>query len=135
MAHKDHDKNKRSSRRTFLAAGGAAALGFTILPRHVLGGPGQVPPSERVNIAGIGVGSMGGSDIATFSKLGANIVALCDVDQVRAAGCFAALVLLALVVWLGAGPNTKSAVPPEIPETIVSIVSEAVGVSRSVSGV
>jgi predicted dehydrogenase len=90
MTHKDQDKNKGGSRRTFLAAGGAAALGFTIVPRHVLGGPGHVPPSERVNIAGIGVGNMGGSDIATFSKLGANIVALCDVDQVRAAGTFAA---------------------------------------------
>src|SRR3981189_3254640 len=90
MTHNDQDKNKGSSRRTFLAAGGAAALGFTIVPRHVVGGPGHVPPSERVNIAGIGVGNMGGSDIATFSKLGAIIVALCDVDQVRAAGTFAA---------------------------------------------
>jgi predicted dehydrogenase len=86
----DQDKLARSSRRSFLAAGGAAALGFTIVPRHVLGGTGQVPPSERVNIAGIGVGAMGSGDIATLSQLGANIVALCDVDQVRAAGCFAA---------------------------------------------
>lgn len=90
MTDNNHIKNNGSSRRTFLAAGGAAALGFTIVPRHVLGGPAHVPPSERVNIAGIGVGNMGGSDIATLSKLGANIVALCDVDQVRAAGTFAA---------------------------------------------
>jgi predicted dehydrogenase len=90
MLHNDQDILKRSSRRTFLAAGGAAVVGFTIVPRHVLGGPGQVPPSERVNIAGIGVGAMGGSDIATLSNLGANIVALCDVDTVRAAPTFAA---------------------------------------------
>lgn len=90
MTHYDQDRITRSSRRTFLAAGGAAAVGFTIVPRHVLGGAGQVPPSERVNVAGIGVGGMGTGDIATLSKLGANIVALCDVDQVRAAGAFAA---------------------------------------------
>ncbi|MDB5389122.1 MAG: oxidoreductase domain protein [Planctomycetaceae bacterium] len=77
-----------SSRRTFLAAAGTAAFSFTIVPRHVLGGPGQIPPSERVNVAGIGAGGMGGGDIATHAKNGANIVALCDVDEERAAGSF-----------------------------------------------
>jgi predicted dehydrogenase len=41
-----------------------------------------------VNVAGIGVGGMGGGDIATVSKLGTNIVALCDVDDERGAGSF-----------------------------------------------
>src|ERR1700736_5246232 len=59
-----------SSRRSFLSAAGAAALSFTIVPRHVLGGPGHTPPSERVNVAGIGAGGMGGGDIATVAKLG-----------------------------------------------------------------
>jgi len=79
-----------STRRKFLSASAATALGFTIVPRHVLGGAGQTPPSERVNIAGIGVGGMGGGDIATVSKLGTNIVALCDVDDVRGADSFKA---------------------------------------------
>src|SRR5258708_26511367 len=78
----------KSSRRSFLSATGAAAFSFTIVPRHVLGGPGQTPPSERINLAGIGAGGMGGGDIATHAKLGANVVALCDVDDVRAAGSF-----------------------------------------------
>lgn len=78
----------RTTRRTFLSATAAAAAGFTIVPRHVLGGPGQTAPSERVNVAGIGVGGMGGGDIATVSRLGTNIVALCDVDDARAAGSF-----------------------------------------------
>ena len=78
----------KSSRRSFLSAAGAAAFSFTIVPRHVLGGPGQTPPSERINLAGIGAGGMGGGDIATHAKLGANVVALCDVDDVRAAGSF-----------------------------------------------
>jgi predicted dehydrogenase len=75
------------SRRRFLAAGGAS-LGLSIVPRHVLGGPGNVPPSERVNLAGIGAGGRGGNDIAIHARNGANIVALCDVDQQRAAGSF-----------------------------------------------
>lgn len=78
-----------SSRRTFLtvAAGGALA---TIVPRHVLGGAGFVPPSERINLAGIGAGGMGGGDIATLARLGVNVVALCDVDDERAAGSYTA---------------------------------------------
>ena len=78
------------SRRKFLAASGSLTLGFTIVPRHVLGGVGFVPPSERVNVAGIGAGGMGGGDIATHARNGANIVALCDVDDERAAGSFKA---------------------------------------------
>lgn len=84
-------KHRAYSRRKFLAiAGGAAAWSVTIVPRHVLGGAGELPPSERVNVAGIGAGGMGGGDIATHAKNGANIVALCDVDDQRAAGSFAA---------------------------------------------
>jgi predicted dehydrogenase len=79
-----------TSRREFLAASAALGLSFTIVPRHVLGGQGQTPPSERINVAGIGCGGMGGGDIATVSKLGANYVALCDVDEARAAGTFKA---------------------------------------------
>jgi predicted dehydrogenase len=75
----------KASRRTFLAATAAATVGFAMVPQRALG---QAPPSERLNLAGIGVGGMGGGDIATFAKLGCNIVALCDVDEVRAAGSF-----------------------------------------------
>jgi predicted dehydrogenase len=83
-------RRRAHSRREILAAAGAAAWSVTVVPRHVLGGPGQTPPSERVNVAGIGAGGMGGGDIATHAKNGANIVALCDVDDARAAGSFAA---------------------------------------------
>jgi predicted dehydrogenase len=79
-----------ASRRSFLNTTSALALGFSIVPRSVLGGPGYIAPSERINVAGIGAGGMGGGDIATVSRLGANIVALCDVDDERAAGSFRA---------------------------------------------
>src|SRR6187431_3119551 len=77
-----------NTRRSFLGAASTLALGFTIVPRHVLGGAGFLAPSERVNVAGIGCGGMGGGDITTHAKNGANIVALCDVDEVRAAKIF-----------------------------------------------
>ena len=76
------------SRRAFLKCSSAAALSFTIVPRHVLGGAGFIAPSERIRVAGIGAGGMGGGDIATVAGLGASIVALCDVDEARAAGSF-----------------------------------------------
>lgn len=78
----------KSSWRRVLQAAASTAFSFTIVPRHVLGGVGFLAPSERVNVAGIGCGGMGGGDIATHAKNGANIVALCDVDEVRAAGIF-----------------------------------------------
>ena len=75
-----------TSRRKFLgrAAGGAAVV--TIVPRHVLGGTGQTPPSEKLNIAGIG---MGGQGTGLITRLrGQNIVALCDVDDSNAARAY-----------------------------------------------
>lgn len=67
------------SRRAFVAAA-AAATTFTIVPRRVLGGPGHVPPSERVNIAAIGVGGQGISDMQEFLKdPRCQVIAVCDV--------------------------------------------------------
>ena len=70
---------RQISRRQMLAAGTAAAA-VTIVPRHVLGGPGQNPPSEKLNIAGVGIGGMGSGDLRSVSASN-NIVALCDADQ------------------------------------------------------
>jgi predicted dehydrogenase len=90
MMNTGRQESSKSSRRAFLAASGGLAVGLTIVPRHVLGGAGFVPPSERVRVAGIGAGGMGGGDIATHARNGAEIVALCDVDEQRAAGSFQA---------------------------------------------
>jgi len=74
--------DKVTSRRKFLhSAAGLAA--FTIVPRHVLGGPGHTPPSEKLNIAFIGAGGQGYRNVAQLKS--ENIVALCDVDEQRAA--------------------------------------------------
>ncbi len=68
---------KKISRRDFVRASGAVAA-FTVVPSHVLGGARRVAPSEKLNIAGIGVGGRGQGDIAAVSH--ENIVALCDAD-------------------------------------------------------
>ena len=70
-------ENKGIPRRKFLSQAGATAAALTIVPRHVLG-RGFVPPSDLLNIAGIGVGGMGRSNLTNLASQ--NIVALCDVD-------------------------------------------------------
>jgi len=75
------------SRRQFLSTSITAAAAFTIVPRHVIAGSGQTPPGERLNIAGVGVAGMGAGDLDAIAP-GNNLVALCDVDDVHAAGTF-----------------------------------------------
>jgi predicted dehydrogenase len=83
----DEIVSKTAHRRDFLKTAAAAAAGFTILPRHVLGGPGRTaPPSDRLHIAGIGVGGMGAINLANMETEA--IVALCDVDEAYAAPTF-----------------------------------------------
>ena len=77
--------NQHISRRGFLAATATTAA-VTIVPRHVLGGPRNIPPSEKLNIAGIGIGGMGKNNLRQLES--ENIVALCDVDRNYAAGTF-----------------------------------------------
>jgi predicted dehydrogenase len=74
-------------RRTFLAAAATATAGFTIVPRHVLGGLDTPAPSDKLNIAGVGVGGMGKNNLARCAT--ENIVALCDVDFDKAEEVFA----------------------------------------------
>jgi predicted dehydrogenase len=83
MAHKK--KNKQDfSRRSFLKNTTIAASGFFIVPRSVLG-RGFVAPSDKLNIAGIGAGGKGNSDLREFSKSpNVNIAFLCDVDDRQA---------------------------------------------------
>ena len=67
------------SRRDFIRTSVAAAAGFTILPSHAMPGFGHISPSDKLNIAGIGIGGMGRNNLANVAKT-ENIVALCDVD-------------------------------------------------------
>jgi predicted dehydrogenase len=78
-------KLENKSRRNFIKGTGVAAAGIMIVPRHVLGGTGFIPPSDTLNIAGIGAGGKGRSDIASFAESpNVRIVGLCDVDDRQA---------------------------------------------------
>jgi predicted dehydrogenase len=76
------------TRRRFLNRAGLGVALFQFVPGHVLGADGP-PASQKVNIAGIGIGSQGGGDIDAMAGEGQNIVALCDVDDNYAAKKFA----------------------------------------------
>ncbi|MDR1503649.1 MAG: Gfo/Idh/MocA family oxidoreductase [Prevotella sp.] len=76
------------SRRKFLSTGAKAAIGLTIIPSTVLGKNfGHVAPSDKLNIAAVGIGGMGHANIKQVEKT-ENIVALCDVDWRYAKGVF-----------------------------------------------
>ena len=80
-------KSRRSSnlsRREFVRTSTAGVGAFLFLPSHVLGRDGAIPPSEKLNIAGIGMGGQGAQDISQLAS--ENIVALCDVDLAHAGG-------------------------------------------------
>lgn len=82
----DDKKNGGMSRHNFLKNAGAMAAGFTILPSQVVSGLGHKAPSDKLNIAGIGVGGMGRANLNNLKS--ENIVALCDVDWEYAAKTF-----------------------------------------------
>ena len=79
-----------TNRRKFLRTVAMTAAGFYIVPRHVLGGPGYTAPSDTVNVAAIGAGGKGEHTLKNmFGREGVRVVALCDVDDERAAGSVA----------------------------------------------
>jgi predicted dehydrogenase len=84
---KEQPMSKKSdlSRRKFLANVAAGGAAIAIVPRHVLG-RGFTPPSDMLNIAGVGIGGMGRSNLINLASQ--NIVALCDVDWGYAAKSF-----------------------------------------------
>jgi hypothetical protein len=70
------------SRRQFMVTGGAAAGAFALVPRHVLGGPGFVAPSEKITLACIGFGTQAIREIgAILARPEVQIVAVCDVEK------------------------------------------------------
>ena len=71
----------RSSRRQFLQLAAAAAA-FTVVPRRVLGGAGQIAPSGRITLAGIGTGGQGMQNLAALQAFPEiQVVAVCDVNR------------------------------------------------------
>ncbi len=68
----------KMNRRDFLAPA-AGGLAFTLVPRHVLGGPGYVAPSDKITMAYIGCGTQGISEMLSMVAMpDVQIVAVCD---------------------------------------------------------
>jgi predicted dehydrogenase len=72
-------KSNAISRRGFISTSASALAGITIVPSHVIAGLGHTAPSDKLNLAGIGIGGMGTGNLARFAKT-QNIVAICDCD-------------------------------------------------------
>ena len=78
---KSSGKSMLESRRKFVKGAALAAASFYVVPRHVLGGTGYRAPSDTLNVAGIGVGGMGRTNLKNIIKTNeAKIVAIADVD-------------------------------------------------------
>ena len=72
------------NRRKFLKSTATVVAGLNIVPRHVLGGPKFVPPSEKINIAIIGCGGQGQTNVhALFELADAQIIAVADPVEVQ----------------------------------------------------
>ncbi len=78
---------KKVTRREFVSDAGKLALGAMVIPkgfpeivpRHVLGGPGYIAPSDQLQVAIVGFGGMGSNNALELSKT-ERIMAVCDVD-------------------------------------------------------
>ncbi len=80
---KEMDNSTKISRRTFVNTAAASAFAFHFIPARLLG---KDAPSNKLNIAGIGVGGMGKGNLSRCES--ENIMALCDVDSSYAAPIF-----------------------------------------------
>ena len=72
------------TRRSFVGKSGMAFTGLTILPSFILGGKNHPSPSDKLNLAGIGIGGIGHPQLKACASAGFQITALCDVDDLHA---------------------------------------------------
>jgi len=73
---------KKIKRRDFLGSAAAASIAITVVPRHVLGGSGYIPPSDKITLGYIGCGTQGLREMtALISNPLLQIVAVCDPNK------------------------------------------------------
>ncbi|MCL1921668.1 MAG: Gfo/Idh/MocA family oxidoreductase [Kiritimatiellaeota bacterium] len=70
------------SRRHFLAT----AATVSVLPRSIFGQDGKPGANGKLNIAGVGIGGMGGGNLGAVANHGHRVAALCDVDPRHSKG-------------------------------------------------
>jgi hypothetical protein len=70
------------NRREFLGSTAAAAAAFTIVPRHVLGGSGFIPPSDKITVAHVGFGTEAIREVGNLlENPSVQLTAVCDVEK------------------------------------------------------
>ena len=75
-------QDRRLNRRSFMGTSAAAAAVFTVVPGCVLGRSGHPAPSQKINLAFIGVGDKGVGNLNRLLNLDdVEVVAVCDVDK------------------------------------------------------
>jgi hypothetical protein len=75
-------ENTGMDRRKFISLAATTALGFSIVPRHVLGGKGFVPPSDKITLAYIGLGTQGLKEMLPLLAVPEiQVVAVCDPNK------------------------------------------------------
>ena len=89
------NKKHAFTRRDFLKTSIASFATLSLVPRHVLGGPGFTPPSEVLTRAVIGTGGMGMGHVTSINTA-CKLLAVCDVDELHLAQALKA-----------AGPDAK----------------------------
>ena len=78
MSKKRSDINRRGFLRTAMAS----VVAPLIVPRHVVAGSQVTPPSDRITLGHVGVGSKGGQHVGNFLKMpDVRVMAVCDVRQ------------------------------------------------------
>ena len=86
MKTKPNHTPPKFNRRQFLRATAYSTTAFMVLPSGVLGLRAGTSPNSKLNVAGIGIGGQGASDLGNMES--ENIVALCDVDKDHAGHVF-----------------------------------------------
>src|SRR5512133_3577340 len=74
------NESRLFTRRAFLKTSIASLATISIVPRHVLGGPGQTAPSDVLTRAVIGTGGMGMGHVTSINTA-CKLLAVCDVDS------------------------------------------------------
>ncbi len=80
---KDPDTPKNSlDRRKFVEIVAASAIGFTIVPRHVLGGKNYIAPSDVITLAYVGIGTQGIRELLPMlANPQIRVVSVCDPNK------------------------------------------------------
>ena len=83
--HMENEKQTEPStlkRRKFVELTASAALAFTIVPRHVLGGKGYIAPSDKITLAYIGLGTQGIREMLPLLEVPElQVAAVCDPNK------------------------------------------------------